>query len=123
MKYRQGFVSNSSSTSFCIIGVDKWEMWWIGENSLVEVLWLADGMSLDEDELSNHLSYGHERGNHFQFYGDYEPEYVGYDANELLETMTIPQAKTWFKEQVLRLYGLDIPESIVGFHVGEAGNG
>lgn len=118
MKTRTGFVSNSSSTAFCIIGVDRWAKW---AGCLPEVIWEMDGRSLDKEEMWASFSYGYEKGKHFDFYGYDTVDYVGVDAEKILEHRNINEAKQWFRGEVMRLYRIDIPTSIVKLHYGESG--
>lgn len=119
MKTRSGFVSNSSSSSFCIIGITEKE--WIKKLRVLE-LETAESNSNTEDY---YFDYGFKQGKHFHLYGeDYDNiGYIGLDAEILLETRTIPEAKKYMQEKIQRLYSLDVPLECIGFYYGESGGG
>lgn len=114
MKIRDGFVSNSSSTSFCVIGTES--------SRVVREIWLADGFSLEEEKMYSYFPYGYQRGKHFDFYGSYYPGVVGVRAVDALENMTISKAREWFVLMVKSIYGIDVHPSEVGLIYGERGN-
>ncbi len=111
MKIRTGFVSNSSSSSFCIIGVDDQE--WIDK------LASAEGKDFEEE----YFGYGCSEGEVVTFYGEESPRLAGIEAHPLLETMTIPEAKKHFQKLIKEAFKLEIPFHAIVFTFGEAGNG
>ena len=120
MKIRTGFVSNSSSSSFCIIGTD--------EAKYIKQLMDAEGLSLacsyeDDSEEGEYLSYGVAEGKVVNFHGSVMVSYAGVEAEPVLQKMTIPEAAKAFKELVKTKLDVDIPLSEINLHYGEAGNG
>ena len=123
MKSRQGFVSNSSSTSFCIIGIDCYGGWnnedgTIRREAIIEALAELDGIDVDE------ISFGVAKGKAIDYFGSEGEIYnVGMWAKELLQEMTIPNAKEYFVGKVQAEYGVSIPLEFVEFLYGESGSG
>jgi len=142
MKIRNGFVSNSSSSSFCIVGVsDKTFIKILLEKDLGfhknkqrgcdhperdtpycpqcgELMWV-ELMTVDT------FGYGRDNGKFISFYGE-GPECcynAGLDAGDLLEKMTLPEAREYFQKLVKDKYDIDIPLSSIGLRFGEAGSG
>jgi hypothetical protein len=114
MKIRNGFVSNSSSSSFCIIGVHN-EM--LAND-------IADQLNIDDDWKEENLGYGVAETNDDVVFGGYDGEiyYAGFNAEPLLETMTLPQAK----EKVVEMFkerNIDVNLASIGFHYGELSSG
>lgn len=113
MKYRQGFVSNSSSSSFCIVGVR--------DDALIkEIIQKID--SIQEDDS---FGYGYIETEHINFYGeglDY-CDYAGIAVENLLETKTIPQIKQDFVDMLKKEFNLEVSLDVVGFYFGEIGPG
>ena len=82
MKTRQGFVSNSSSTSFCIVGTS--DSWVINQLSLAMGIYIPD---CEEDEISKgtrpndhpftecNAEYGVHESKPFNLYGGYDQPY------------------------------------------------
>lgn len=148
MKIRSGFVSNSSSSSFCIIGVTS--QW-------AERLAKAEGKNYSQERETklvpgckcntkrdefcpkcgspknktveveptkelNYLSYGTDLGKVVNFYGGSELQYAGIDAEEILEGMSIKQARKHFVDLVEKKLKVKIPVDQIDFHYGEAGS-
>lgn len=110
MKIRNGFVSNSSSSSFLVIGTDN--------TSLIDELAQADhfddssggyGVAGEGDEL---VYYGMQYDGHFD-YG-----YAGVEAADLLERMTLPQARIFVQEIFLKL-GVEVDVEDIDLYYGE----
>jgi hypothetical protein len=121
MKIRIGFVSNSSSSSFCIIGVDNFHF--------IQYLAEAEGFNIKSYEILNHedrdihLEYGILKGKVVDFFGyDYTTvKFAGIDAEKLLQTMTIPEACNEFADIIWKKFDIHLPENSINFHFGQCG--
>ncbi len=113
MKVRHGFVSNSSSSSFLIVGIDSYR-----HNELFEQIMELDHFN---DEDYGYGISGH--GDKFIYYGSsYEPDYIGIDVAEMLETMTLPAIREHV-HNMFASYGIDVPIAMIDLHYGEVGDG
>ncbi len=113
MKIRLGFVSNSSSSSFCLVGTST--EWVIDE--------LATKEGLDFEDGSAQLDYGACHGNNVIFVGYDEPEVVGIEIDALLEDHNLKQLRQYFQDLVLAKFQVEIPLTAIDLHYGEWGNG
>ena len=118
MKTRDGFVSNSSSTSFCIVGVER--------QSIISELMEKDGFVDD----GGYGVAGHGKNGELIYYGRrfyndgvmvWDTGAVGVEAKELLERMTLPQARHYVRE-LLKNIGVDVRTSDIDLRYGEASN-
>lgn len=111
MKVRNGFVSNSSSSSFCIIGVE--------DDTTIQELLRADGVDWEGS------GYGTiESNSGIQFYGGYDrPDWAGLDAQPLLEKHTLPEARAEFVKWAKKHLKVAVNPKQVNLYYGEAGEG
>ena len=120
MKIRNGFVSNSSSSSFLIVGV--------GDKQIIKQLSSFTRQKykkMNEEDRDWYSDYGVIYATPFNFYGGYKLEdcYLsGIPIEELMKTMTLPEIKAYFKELVKKEYDMDIDISKIGVHYGEVCN-
>jgi len=120
VKARIGFVSNSSSSSFCIIGVDG--------GKFIKQLIKAEGKDYEynekKDEYKDSLDYGTDEGRVVTFYGsDNEPSYAGINIESFGEDITIKEMKNQFMKKVKKQLKIDIPLEKIKLHTGECSSG
>lgn len=117
MKTRNGFVSNSSSSSFCIVGIEN--------TRIIEKLMAADGFTENDAGYgvagtgkSDFVYYGHGYSKHGDGV-DYHLEYgyAGLEAVDTLNTMTLPEAKRYLKLK-LKQMNINVDVKDIDLHYG-----
>lgn len=115
MKVRVGFVSNSSSSSFLIVGTQ--------DSSIIK----AVAQKLGKYDLANNkftveCSYGYKTTEHFNFYGGYDPEYLGLDVSKKIKTKPYSELVKEFQDTLKKNYDIEIHASDIDLHFGECGD-
>jgi len=116
MKYRNSFVSNSSSSSFVIVG--------ISDDVIMKQIAEQDGKFSEGEYHDVNCDYGIDESCSINYYGSWgEPYYMGVDISKKMEEQILPELKKEFQEKVKEEYGLDIPLDKIKLHYGEVGDG
>jgi len=97
MKIRQGFVSNSSTTSFCIAGVG------LSKKELKETFDVEEAWEIESSELSVYRNSDA---------GDYGENYVGLSIDRMLPDETRAQFEARASDLLSRLAGKPVVVSI-----------
>jgi len=121
MKIRIGFVSNSSSSSFLIIGTEKSH---IIETLLKKEKATDDSLHYNIKESDSGIIY---IGGCFEEDAEEEsdielPDYAGLEAKDLLENKNVSELRDYFVEFVKKNYGIEIREEDVDLFYGESSN-
>ena len=115
MKLRSGLVSNSSSSSFCILGITGRAKGLIFDQILPE----------DEEEFySSYGGYGVWTGDGtLSVYGGDEPYYIGLNLEPMLkEWLTLGEMKKRLQIYVAEKYRIILSEAYIELQYGECGN-
>ena len=109
MKMRYGFVTNSSSSNFLIVGVT--------DRDLIELLARCEGKERIE------CDHGIDSGEFVSFYGNYDRAYyAGIPIESLLEaSMRLSNIKLLFQQNIEIQYGIHIPLESIKLYYGEVG--
>jgi len=116
MKIRMGFVSNSSSSSFMCLGIER--------KTLIQELLAVEKLKKDEDGNYTNSGSGVLEGKVINFYkrGDYFKA-AGFDdtkTKKILEKMTLREARKEFTSIIEKKLKIKINESEVDLFSGEA---
>jgi hypothetical protein len=114
MKIRDGFVSNSSSSSFLIVGVTD-------PNIIDKIIKAKD---LTRQEIEEELNFGFYDGGDIEFLGSDEICYAGTSLDEKeMNLKPLIAIKQEFAEEIKQHYRITIPIDKIGLHYGEVGSG
>lgn len=114
MKIRNGFVSNSSTSSFCIIGTD--------DRFIIEQLANAEGKNFSDIDEWN-FEYGCCEGKVVKFYGNEEtPLYCGIPIEVFGENITIKEMKKQLVELIKTKLKINISVKDTKLIIEECGN-
>ena len=122
MKIRMGFVTNSSSTGFLVVGVQDDNM----IERIRQAVAASDGKELERDDYrdDDEPDVMHKAGLAMLTYTYcYDPFIVGYEAEKLLETMSVQQIREKFVTDMKERFGIDVPPGSVQLDYGTVGGG
>lgn len=114
MKIRYGFVSNSSSSSFLIVGIT--------DDSIIDKI--IKHKELTKEEIEQEMNFGMYNSEDLDFLGNGEIEYVGVELDETeLDTKPLIIIKQEFADKIKRDYNIIIPIDKIRMHYGEVSTG
>jgi len=110
MKFRQGFVSNSSTTSFCICGICS------SESDLEDWLKVKNSDEEDEDyefyDIIEECCEKEDLSLHMEPYNNFY--YIGIDMKVMKDNETLGDIKNRVKEKLKNLFGDNISKKNIG---------
>lgn len=115
MKVRQGFVSNSSSSSFICVGTQK--------QDAIEKLLAKEGLKKNEEGYYDGAGYGTVEGDFLVFIGSDDPTFAGIPETlvlEMLEEFSLPGVRSFVSALFSQAYNLEIPEDEIRLEFGES---
>ena len=116
MKIRKGFVSNSSSSSFLIVGIT--------DSNLMKQIAVKDGKFENGDYCNLSCNYGVDTSGRVCYFGGWgEPQYIGDPIEKSLEEKTLPILRKEFQQKIKKVFNLEIPLDKIKLHYGEVGDG
>jgi len=111
MKIRMDFVTNSSSSSFLIVGTNDEDY----INKMIEIENLRD-------EVESGINYGCLIGENIEFWGSYDIYYAGISIYEdLKKGENYNKIKEKFKKLLKDKYNINILDNEINIHYGELG--
>lgn len=119
MKSRRGFVSNSSSSSFLIVGTQ----------TSVDAILRAMGWRENDDAYGNWEEWedswgGQTTDGKYAIIGSETPYYIGFNAEPYFRSgMTFQEISALFAKSLYEDFGLILDSRYIDLHYGEVGNG
>jgi hypothetical protein len=111
-KWLKGFVSNSSSSSFLIIGTEN--------DTLIDKM--AKAKNMTREEIANEINFGQYDAGDIIFIGDHESVYfAGTDLSENeMDRLPLSIIKQRFAKKLKEKHNIDVPVKDIHMYYGEA---